>query len=91
MSTKQIQEILDRARRTETMLCRFIAGKPDKHSEHYTAEASYTDEGYEVDVNSMSISLHEVVSAARSAGCASEEFVVNDNGKPRLLVREVYN
>lgn len=86
---EQIKEILERTRRVETALCRHVSGKPDQRGNNYTTKASYTDEGYEVDVNSMSISLHEVVAAARNAGCAGEDFVVNDNGKPRLIVREI--
>lgn len=88
MSTKQIQEILDRSRRIETALCRHISGKPDQRT-HYTAAASLSPEGYEVEVNSMSISLQEIIGCVRKAGCAGKEFIIYDNGKPRLLVQEI--
>lgn len=82
-------EILDRVRRIETALCRHIAGKPDQKTQ-LRCEAWQTPDGYEVDVNSMSISLQAVIAAARSAGCeAGEEVVVCDNGKARLVVREI--
>lgn len=81
-------EMIDRLRRIETKLSRFIAGEPDKAT-NYTAEAWNTTTGWEVEVNSMGVSLQTVVDAARTAGCAGEEITVCDNGKPRLIVREI--
>lgn len=85
-----MNEVRDRVRRIETMLYRHISGKPDQRASNYTTEVWHTGVGWAVEVNSMSISLYEVVAAARAAGC-EEGFMVCDNGKPRLIVREVMN
>lgn len=85
---KMLKEILDRTRRIETMLCRHIEGKPDQKTPP-RCEAWSTPDGVEVEVNSMSVSLQVVIDAARVAGCGTEEFIVCDNGKPRLSVRDM--
>lgn len=81
-------EILDRVRRIETKLSRFIAGEPDKATQLH-CEAWRTPEGVEIDVNSMGVSLQTVIDAARSAGCGADEFVICDNGKARLVARNI--
>lgn len=85
-----MSETIDRLRRIETMLCRHIAGKPDQKTQ-LRCEAWHTGDGVEVEINSMSISLQAVIDAARAAGCGGEDFLVCDNGKPRLSIREITN
>lgn len=85
---EMIKEILDRTRRSETKLSRFIAGEQDAPTNTST-EVFNTDDGWNLEVNSMSVSLQAVISAARKAGCMGEEVLVCDNGKPRLIFREV--
>lgn len=85
-----MNEMLDRIRRIETKLSRFIAGEPDKAT-RLRCEGWSTPDGIEVEVNSMSVSLHDVVAAARLAGCGAAEFIVCDNGKPRLSVRDMFH
>lgn len=85
---EMLKEILDRVRRLETMTCRHVSGKPDQKTK-LKVETWATPDGLEVDVNSMDVSLHDVVAAARLAGCGADEFIVCDNGKPRLSVREM--
>lgn len=82
-------ELIDRIRRIETKLSRFIAGEPEQTN--YTAEVWGPPDDLEIDVNSMSISLQAIIEAARAAGCAGEEVTVCDNGKPRMVFRLVHN
>lgn len=81
-------EAIDRLRRIETKLSRFIAGEPDKATQIH-CEAWNTSSGVEIEVNSMSVSLQAIINAARTVGCVGEEITICDNGKPRLFFREV--
>lgn len=81
-------EMVDRLRRIETKLSRFIAGEADQPTQ-LRCEAWKTTDGVEVDVNSMGVSLQAVIDAARSAGCGTDEFFICDNGKPRLTIKEI--
>lgn len=85
---EMLKEVLDRTRRIETALCRHIAGKPDQKT-RLKVEVWYNNGVCEAEVNSLDISLQSVVDAARAAGCGEEGFLVCDNGKPRLSIREV--
>lgn len=85
---EMIKELLDRTRRIETKLSRFLAGEPDKATK--CKVETWDNNGVcEVEVNSMSVSLQAVIDAARTAGCGADEFLICDNGKPRLIVREI--
>lgn len=85
---EMLKEVLDRTRRLETKLTRFIAGEPDKAT-NISVETWDNAGVIKVEVNSMSVSLQDVVAAARLAGCAGDEFIVCDNSKPRLSVRDM--
>lgn len=81
-------EILDRVRRIETKLSRFIAGEQDVPTK-LTAEMWHpAGDLPEMEMNSMSVTLHEVLAVAHASDVAAgESFMLCENGSPRMLIK----
>lgn len=82
-------EVIDRLRRIETKLTRFIAGESDQPPAVRT-EIWTTTDGPEIEVNSLGVSVQALIDSASSIGLAAgEEILVCENGKPRVVIRVV--
>lgn len=82
-------ETIDRLRRIETMLCRHIAGEPDKRT-NTSAEVWSSKDGWEIEVNSLNVPLYEILALIRAQRLDEpHDFVICENGKPRMIVREI--